>query len=174
MYVCILSLPCTSGMRKISSPREIFHGINFSFVALELAGSRRGGESTDEAMWGMVDQSLWAFQLPLIFLQFHLWEIKSPACIEIILGQFLKTWCCSRGVYAKVHGWNLQLGTAVGHGNLSSYCITSHWSCRWWVPLDQFFFLWVWINRTRGRKIDTGLPVTGCSQKSDGGLPSCF
>lgn len=49
-YVCILSLSCTSGMKKISSPREIFHGINFSFVALELTGSRRGWEGTDEAM----------------------------------------------------------------------------------------------------------------------------
>lgn len=50
IYVCILSLSCISGMKKISSPREIFHGINFSFVALEFTGSRRGWEGTNEAM----------------------------------------------------------------------------------------------------------------------------
>lgn len=49
MYA-FLAFPAFSGMKKISSPREIFHGINFSFVALEFTGSRRGWEGTNEAM----------------------------------------------------------------------------------------------------------------------------
>lgn len=59
-------------MRKISSTRQILSGIYFRFGTLELNGSRRRGEGTDEAMCDVMDQSLSILWLSLRFLQFDL------------------------------------------------------------------------------------------------------
>lgn len=126
MHVCILSLSCTSGMRKISSPSQIFQ---FRNIRIDREQKERGRDRWCYVRCGG-SISLSISWLPLTFLQFNLWEIKSPACIEITLGQFRKTWQRSRVVYVNMCMAVLEsaAGYWSGKWNLPSYCITSHWS----------------------------------------------